>query len=178
MYLWKILHVDKSELIFRVYQSQLNSSNPGDWVRLVTKDKQTIGLDLNDEEITSMSKGRFKNQVKSKVTNYALSELNAAKEKHSKSAFLHSSSFKTAEYLEDHRFSKLESQILFRLRTQTLNVKMNFGNPEDKLCQVCKLFPETQSHLLQCSEQLQIAKLYSKVLEIRRKNLEERKSAI
>ena len=48
MYLWKILHVDKSELIFRVYQSQLNSSNPGDWVRLVAKDKQTIGLDLND----------------------------------------------------------------------------------------------------------------------------------
>ena len=25
MYLWKILHVDKSELIFRVYQSQLNT---------------------------------------------------------------------------------------------------------------------------------------------------------
>ena len=60
---------------------------------------------------------------------------------------------------------KLMVHILFKLRTQTLNVKMNFGNPEDKLCQVCKLFPETQSHLLQCSEQLQIAKLYSKVLE-------------
>ena len=81
---------------------------------------------------------------------------------------------------------------------------MNFGNPEDKLCQVCKLFPETQSHLLQCSElvphlkllslnnemidekfvdksidkQLQIAKLYIKVLKIRRQILEESKSAI
>ena len=109
-----------------------------------------------------MSKGRFKNQVKSKVTNYALSELNAAKEKHSKSVFLHYSSFKTAEYLEDHRFSKLESQILFRLRTQTLNVKMNFGNPvQDKFCQVCKLFPETQSHLLQWSELVPQLKLLS-----------------
>ena len=51
-----ILHVDKSELIFRVYQGQLNSTHPGDWVRLVAKDKQRIWLDLNDEEIKATSR--------------------------------------------------------------------------------------------------------------------------
>ena len=93
--------------------------------------------------------------------------------------------------------------MLFRLRSQTLDVKMNYGSRnEDILCEVCKLFPEIQSHVLQCPEitpklnlvnlanldldekfiysnienQLKITKMYCQVLEIREKILEERKS--
>ena len=44
MYLWKLLHVDKQELIYRVYRSQQLTSHPGDWVRLVNRDKEAIGL--------------------------------------------------------------------------------------------------------------------------------------
>ena len=77
---------------------------------------------------------------------------------------------------------------------------MNFPNMyQDKLCQTCNLFPESQSHLMQCppitphlkllslpdisveenhiygdeTRQLQIVKLYGKVLEIRRNFLED-----
>ena len=54
MYLWKILHVKPNELIYRVFQSQSNFSHQGDWVRLVKKDKQNLGLDIDDEEIAQM----------------------------------------------------------------------------------------------------------------------------
>ena len=68
----------------------------------------------------------------------------------------------------------------------------------DNLCRICKLFPESQSHLLQCpdiipklkllsnykeidenyiygdvSKQLKIVKIYTKVLEIREELLED-----
>jgi hypothetical protein len=148
MYLWKVLHVDKSELIFRIYRSQKNAPNAGDWVKLVENDKKVLDLDISDEEIEKISKNKFKKIVETKIDKYALQQLNALKSKHSKSQYLQSSSFKTAGYLIDERFSKSEAQLLFRLRSKTLNVKQNFEN----LCQTCRLFPETQSHLLQCPE--------------------------
>ena len=121
------------------------------------------------------------------------------KMKHEKSDYLNSSSFKTAQYLVDEKFSKSEAQLLFKLRSKTLNVKMNFSQMySDNLCRVCKLFPESQSHLLQCPDilpklkllsntekieekyiygdiykQLKVVKIYLKVLEIREELLED-----
>ena len=159
-----------------------------------------LDLDISDEEIESISKNKFKKIVETKIDKYALQQLNAQKSKHSKSQYLQSASFKTAGYLIDERFSKSESQLLFRLRSKTLNVKQNFENQHmNNLCQTCRLFPETQSHLLQCPEiapklkllnlqdnppeekfiygnvdqQLNIVKIYSKIWEIRSKKLEE-----
>ena len=151
MCLWKLLHVDKSELIFRIYRRQKNTPNAGDWVKLVENDKKVLNLDISVEEIEKISKNKFKKIVETKIDNYALHQLNALKSKHSKSQYLQSSTFKTAGYFIDERFSKSESQLLFRLRSKTLNVKQNFENQHtNNLCQTCRLFPETQSHLLQC----------------------------
>ena len=119
--------------------------------------------------------------------------------KHEKSEYLHSSSFKTAQYLVDDSFTKTEAHLLFKLRSKTLNLKTNFSQMySDNLCRICKLFPESQSHLLQCpdiipklkllsnykeidenyiygdvSKQLKIVKIYTKVLEIREELLED-----
>jgi hypothetical protein len=200
MYLWKILNVDRKELIYRVFESQCNSSHQGDWVKQVDKDRENIELDLENVEISKMSKTKFKTIVHKKVTNLALSELNQLKDKHSKSAYLASNSFEIAPYLNDSRFSRRETQVLFSLRSQTLDVRMNFGNQfNETLCRICRLFPETQSHLLQCpeiapklkllclgsqivekhvfgsvDEQLKVSKIYCKILEIRKEILDER----
>ena len=133
------------------------------------------------------------------MTKLAIVELNQLKEKHIKSAYLKSNSFTIAPYLNDSRFSKRETQVLFRLRSQTLDVRMNFGNQfSETLCRICKLFPETQSHLLQCpvtspkmnlvslhskleekhvfgnvDEQLSITKIYCKILDMRKEILDE-----
>ena len=199
MYLWKILHVEETELISRVYNSQILSSHPGDWVRLVEQDMSAIGLELSDEDIKKLSKNRYKNIVGKKIENHALEQLNQLKMKHSKSGYLNSSSFKTQNYIVDFRFSRRDTQLLFKLRSKTLNVKMNFPNQhQDKLCKTCNLFPESQSHLLQCPEivpklkivcsantgvdesflygsienQLKITKIYTQILEIRKSILE------
>ena len=169
MYLWKILHVEKKELIYRVYQSQKVKSHPGDWIRMLDKDRETLFLDITDKEIENLSKFKFKRIIKMKVEEFALREMNLIKVKRRKSDYLHSSSFETAKYLLDERFSKLEAQLLFKLRSKTLNLKMNFPSQHSNLmCKVCKLFPESQSHLLQCPqivEKLQLLSLNKKIDE-------------
>ena len=113
MYLWKILHLEEKELVFRAYQSQKCSPNKGDWINLVEEDKGLLHITLSDDEIKNLSKTKYMKYIEKQVENYALSQLNEMKVKHEKSQYLHSTSLKTAEYLIDSRFSRSESNLLF-----------------------------------------------------------------
>ena len=58
---------------------------------------------------------------------------------------------KIAEYITDSRLDTKKKQLLFRLRSRTLDVKKNFGGQFwNSWCTSCGLFQETQGHLLQC----------------------------
>ena len=103
-----LLHVQKSELTYRVYKSQKNAFHPGDWVKLIEKDRCLLELNISNDEIEKLSKSKFKNIINKKIERYTLTQLNDLKERHSKSDYLNSSSFKTAQYLVDSRFSKSE----------------------------------------------------------------------
>lgn len=153
MYLWHILNRDESELIHRVYKTQKNSHDIGDWVKLIESDKIELDIQVTDDEIQGVSKEIFKNYVKSKVRINHLKFLNNLKKKHSKSKFLDCTQQKTAEYLKNPRLSTKQKQLLFRLRSKTLDVKQNFSGQHKNLwCTSCGLFPESQSHLLQCPQ--------------------------
>ena len=114
-------------------------------------------MHVPEGEIMKISKPKFKSVVDEKINRYALIQLNKMKVKHSKSEYLKSSSFKAASYLVDSNFTKNEAQLLFKLRSKTLNVKLNFQSQEnallqENLCRTCHLFPETQGHLMQCPQ--------------------------
>ena len=151
MYLWHVLSRDKTELIRRIYNTQTITNYTGDWVRLVTADKLDLDITLSDEEIQGVSKNVFAKFVKKKATIYQLKKLNELKQKHSKSKFLNCTELKEAEYISSSEFTTAEKRLLFKLRSQTLDVKKNFpGVHKDLWCRTCGLFTETQSHLLQC----------------------------
>ena len=151
MYLWHILSRNKNELIYRIYQTQKIGSSMGDWVRMIEADKKELNIDMTDEEIQGVPKETFKTFVKKKAKINFIKHLNTLKAQHSKSKFLECTDIKTAEYLTSNSLTTRKKQLLFRLRSRTLDVKKNFGgNPEDTLCISCGLFEETQSHLLQC----------------------------
>ena len=151
MYLWHILTRNKDELIYRIYQTQKICSSMGDWVRIIESDKKELNINMTDEEIQGVPKETFKTFVKNKAKINFIKHLNTLKAQHSKSEFLECTDIKTAEYMTDRRLTTSKKQLLFRLRSRTLDVKKNFrGNFEDTLCISCGLFEETQSHLLQC----------------------------
>ena len=151
MYLWHILSRNESELIHRVYLTQKNDSSVGDWVRLVEADKHELGIELTEEEIQGVSQEVFKNFVKKKVKINYLKYLNNLKTKHSKSDSLVCTEVEMAEYISTPRMDTKKKELLFKLRSRTLDVKQNFKNQhQNPWCISCGLFQETQGHLLQC----------------------------
>ena len=64
--------------------------------------------------------------------------------KNSKSKQLEVEDFSISQYLLDARFSKEEREILFKLRSKTIQTKDNFPNAylnNNMLCELCQLFP-------------------------------------
>ena len=126
MYLHHILSREESELIHRIYKTQITSNSRGDWVRLVQSDKLELNITLTDEEIQGVSKNVFRNYVKEKAIMKHLKNLSESKKKHSKSENMRSDKFTQAEYIKDISLNTSEKQLLFRLRSKTLEVKKNF----------------------------------------------------
>ena len=121
LYYWHILHRDKDELIFKFYKVQYYSPSEGDWVHQVRKDMEDIRLGLSEEEITAMSKHRFKLILKQKISKLAISNLESRKKQ--KSMKLNIKKFEPQEYLMSKNLSISEVQTLFKLRNN-----MSSGN--------------------------------------------------
>ena len=118
---------------------------------MVEADKTELGIGLTDQEIQGVSKKVFKSYVKKKVKIWHLNYLHQLKIKHSKAKYLECTKLKLAEYLESSNLSTFQKRLLFKLRSRTIDVKQNFpGAHKTPWCVSCGLFPETQSHLLQC----------------------------
>ena len=58
-YLWQILTRTNDELIKKVYTTQKVDTTKGDWFEKIENEKVKYAIDLTDEEISKMSKGRF-----------------------------------------------------------------------------------------------------------------------
>jgi hypothetical protein len=79
-----------------------------------------------------------------------------------------------SQYLCDPRFNKTEREILFKLRSRTIQTKENFQNAymkNDMLCELCKLFPCTQFHPLQCPSLLMTRIMVDKNVNISEKHV-------
>ena len=54
MYYHHILHLDKSELLYKFYVAQKLNPNKNDWDTQVKKDKKNLQKDISDEDVTMM----------------------------------------------------------------------------------------------------------------------------
>ena len=108
---------------------------------------------MTDTDIQSVSLYKFKQFIKKKAKELMIEYLSSLQQKHSKSKDLDVEDLEMSPYLCDPRFNKTEREILFKLRSRTIQTKENFQNAylnNDMLCELCKLFPCTQFHPLQC----------------------------
>ena len=113
MYWWHILHVDKSELIYRVYSAQKLSPISGDWVNQLENDKEKFSITLSDKEMASISQEKFRKYVRKKSIELTIEYLEKLQRKNSKSKLLDMKDMRISSYLQDIRFSKCERELLF-----------------------------------------------------------------
>ena len=84
MYLQTILNRSDEELTKRVYNAQKKNPLEGDWVKMVEKDFEVLGLRINESEILNCTKSQYKSVVKRKLRDHMFSELKRVQSDHSK----------------------------------------------------------------------------------------------
>ena len=153
MYLWHLLHRDTNELIYKIYQAQKLNENRGDWVKILNEERFRYGIVESDEEISQLSKNKFKKVVQEKIQKFANKYLHDLAKTHKKSAKIENKKFVRQLYFADRRFSREDIQLLFALRTRTINVKQNFKSQYENMnCRICKVENslEDEEHILHC----------------------------
>ena len=150
MYYWDILHMQKNELVNRVFSAQMISSGKNDWVLQISEDLKICDIRLTEEEIINMKKSKFRRLVRCKIRE--ASQRHLVKLRKSKSINIWPSK-NMKKYLKTNLLNTEEKQLLFMMRCRMNQVKSNFKNQfkNNLNCLLCESgIPETESHLLQC----------------------------
>ena len=133
LYYWHLIHLE-------------------DWVMTLKIDMEEIGLQISKEEVKNISLEKFKNMVQCKVK--ICVKKSFIKKQGSKTEHLKFEISTPSKYLFSKVLNKDEIQTLLKLRTRTIDVKMNQESSykNNMWCRVCLLFVESQQHIIQCPE--------------------------
>ena len=113
MFLWNILNRDSNEMIRKVFEAQKVTEKKGDWTETIRQDKLKYAINLSDEEISELSKIKFKQIVDNAVKIEAIKHLNAIAESHSKSKYLMKPNLKREDYFNDQSMSRSDVELQF-----------------------------------------------------------------
>ena len=94
LYLQKIIKRDNKELLKKIYNAQKENPLKGDWILMVKKYFEDIGLIFNEEETIKENKSQFKERIKKrKKITFVLKKLKVEQKEHSKISHICYSSF-------------------------------------------------------------------------------------
>ena len=127
-------------------------------LRMVQKDLNNFKITKTMDQISTMKSNSFRKLMKQACREYSFNELIA--KIGSKGSNLMYTKLKTAKYFSP-KLTVKQSQLLFKIRSQMLNVKDNFKNnyitdhiklPEAILCTHCSTNSiESQEHVIECA---------------------------
>ena len=134
MYHHHILRRPTNELISKFYHAQKLKPSKGDFVSLIENDKKMIGISLSNEEISKLSKYKYKKLVKKAILDEAFKDLIRKK--------------------ENSILSDDEKCLLLKCRVRELDVKLNYRNGyqnQNLQCSLCLSGEDdSQYHLFHC----------------------------
>ena len=134
----------------KFYYAQKLKSSKGDFVTLVENDQKLLKINLSDQEISEISKPKYKKIVKKAITEEAFKDLMRQKEKHSKMTELQYSELAMQSYLKSDCILTDDE----KCRVRELDVRRNYQNKYQNLqCMLCQSGEEdNQYHLFHCSK--------------------------
>jgi hypothetical protein len=157
MFLQYILKEDQTSMIHKFFESQVKNPTTKDWVTTVRNDLKEIGMNATFADIKAMPKSKFKNMLKNDIERKAVLVLEEKKATHSKVMHIKHGFLRMQTYLmpSQMKISTDERQLVFQLRSAVTDVKVNFkGMYSEFECEICEKENETQKHMLECKELL------------------------
>ena len=153
IYLQTILKRPETELIRRIYNMQVEDPSPGEFVELVKRDRELIEETLGDDDVKAASVHSYKKHIKTKVKKAAFKYLTDIRSTHSKIKNIKYDKMETQPYLTSPLFNNEEVNLLFSLRSRSVECKDNFKglHGENLSCSLCpNECKDDQPHILLC----------------------------
>ena len=132
MFHHEILSRDENETIRKIYFKQKEDKVKGDWITLLEEDFRFIGIEMKEEEISSIPKSDYKDKIKALIRNAAFGSLREIKSKHKKLNNICYLSFQIQPYLTSSKFNNKERELLYLLRSNCYKSKINFKKTSQK----------------------------------------------
>ena len=154
IYLQYILKQEKKSMIFKVFQATCENMIKDDFVQTCIKYLEILDIHLSFKEIEEMSVWCFKKLVKQKsklaAFRYLLEKKNEPNKQLKISHILYED-LEIQEYLLDGNRNTKISQLIFKARTKTLDIKTwKRWKYDDDLCVGCSEKSETIEEILIC----------------------------
>ena len=151
LYLQYILKQEKSSMIYQVLKATCDYPTKNDFVKTCQQYLDELDIKLSFEEIENMSKWTFKKLVKEKTKAAGLKYLMDQKGQQTKTSSVHYDDLKLQEYFIDGNCKKNISQLIFKARSKTLDIKtQQKWKYADKICFGCKTKEESGNEILIC----------------------------
>ena len=171
-FLHYLLNSNKRSMLYKFFEAMAEKPIKDDWIELVLKDLSDFGITGNFKAIEAKSKDAFKKIVKIKAKEFALDQLNQMKFKHTKMENLVYTELCTQDYLLSKDFGTDQKRNLFLFRTRMASFSENFRSGDvTQQCRMCSLFPDLQSHSVNCYETMKNIRTKGKYEEIFNKNI-------
>ena len=152
-YLHYLVNLNKSEMLYKVFETQWKYPGRGDWTEEVKVNLIELDINLSIDEMRKKSKNSFKRMVKIHTQEYTLAYLLKIKESHTKMENLHYTEIKLQNYLKNSEITVEEARNLFKYRTRVAHFKENMKSSyASTVCPLCMVQPDTQTHSMQCPE--------------------------
>ena len=148
MYHHHILTREDNETIKKIYIKQTNNNIKGDWFQLLVKDFEFIKTEMNEKEISDMSKDMYKKVVKDLINKAVFEFLMNQKQTHKKIDEVEYSRLETQPYLTTNTLKTAEKELLFNMRSKCHKSKINFKRlyKNNLQCSLGCVQPEDQRH--------------------------------
>ena len=193
-FLQYIMKQEERSMIFKILKATRENPTKNDFVLTCQKYLKKLEIDLSFEEISKMSKFKFKMILKEKAATAAFKYLQNEKMKQTKILDIQHTKLKMQEYLADGDRKTDISKLIFKARGKTLDIKLQKKwKYDDILCSGCNINQESGEEILACDslgenqekvtysgffsssveEQVKVAKVMSRKLKVRQKIREE-----
>ena len=145
-----ILNENINTTMRQVYETLKGDSKRGDFYDLVGKDLQALNIEMEENEISSFSKQRWKKYVAQKTKESAFQYLVTQNSILENTKHIFFEDLKLSNYLRENRSTKL-AKIIFSIRSKTFDIKSwQPWKYFDNLCVQCELREETMDHFMCC----------------------------
>ena len=151
MFLQHIMKLDKSDPVRKMYNEQLKYPSEMNWAMEVKRIKEQMNITIDDEDISAMTKMKWKTQVDKAVKESALKKLNSDCNR-LKIVSRQYNKLTTKEYLV--KLPVDDARLAFSYRCGTLDIKCNRQYMySDRVCRACGKNDETLNHIVNICQQ-------------------------